>query len=348
MVLANVALGPDCYVPILKCKQGELGALAWATGQDRTRLVPLVEVRDGVRQASAFAAAWNDPMSVAFVHPLNIDDADEAAWEGVVQDVFDTLRTAGQSVLPVVTTDDPAGLVTVIAAVCALDSRGAVVRLDAESVALAPPAALAVEVAHLLAGLGLSEAECDLVVDVGLVRDSAVARVTTAEAALRAVPAIADWRSVVVAFSAFPESIGDLVAPSSVGQLLREDAQAFATLIARGPARDLVYSDFAIGTPFYADIPWAPIPAIRYAADAYWFVHRGATKANRSPQYVALAADIVHAGHYAGATASGGDRYLSDVATGHDGPGNPTTYVRCGTSRHLACVLDRLATLGVP
>lgn len=175
-----------------------------------------------------------------------------------------------------------------------------------------------------------------------------VARVTTAEAALRTLPAIGAWRSVVVAFSAFPERLGDVVSPSSVGQLPREDALAFTTLAARGVDRELVYGDYAVGTPFYADIPWAPIPALRYASGEHWFVHRGATKANRSAQYVALAADLVSAGHFAGSGTSRGDQYFSDVASGVDGPGNPTTYVRAGTSRHLACVLDRLATLGVP
>jgi hypothetical protein len=29
MVLPNATLATDCYVPILKCKQGELGAVGW-------------------------------------------------------------------------------------------------------------------------------------------------------------------------------------------------------------------------------------------------------------------------------------------------------------------------------
>lgn len=348
MVMSNSVMTADCYVPVLKCKQGELGALAWVPPTERTRLAPLMEVRDGLKQAGPLAAAWPDPDNVLFVHPLNVDDHDDADWEVIVDDLLNALRQAGVPLVPVATTDDSTGVVAVLAAACLQDRRGAAIRLDGEATALAPPAALASEIGNLLAGLGISEAECDLVVDLGLVHDGLVARVTTAEAALRSAPNLGAWRNVILALSAFPESVGDVVPPSTVGQLPREDALAFTTVMQRGPVREPIYADYALGTPVYADIPWAPIPALRYASGEHWFIHRGATKANRSAQYVALAGELVASPHFAGAAASRGDQYFSDVAAGVDGPGNPTTYVRAGTSRHLACVLDRLATLGEP
>lgn len=131
-------------------------------------------------------------------------------------------------------------------------------------------------------------------------------------------------------------------------QIIREDAVAFATLMTRQPEREPNYADYTVGVPFYADIPWAPIPSIRYAHGASWMIHRGATKNNRSAQYIQLATDVVGAAYFAGSAASAGDQYLAAVASGHDGPGNPMTYVRAATSRHLACVQERLSTLGVP
>lgn len=348
MVMPNTAMGGDCYVPILKCKQGELGALAWLGGADRTRLAPVLEVRDGPKQAASIAASWSDAGNVLFVHALNVDDYDDASWDAAVDELFTALDTASVPYVPVVTTDDSAGAVARVAASSARNGRGAAIRLDGEAAVLAPPATLAAEVSALLGGLGLNEAQCDLVVDVGLVRDTLVARVTTGEAALRSVPNLAAWRNVVLALSAFPESLGDVVPAGTTMALPREDALAFATVLQRGPARPPIYGDYAIGTPFYADIPWAPIPALRYAESDYWHIHRGATKTNRSAQYTALCSGLVSAPHYAGAGASRGDQYFNDVANGADGPGNPMTYVRAGTSRHLACVLDRLANLGVP
>jgi hypothetical protein len=173
-------------------------------------------------------------------------------------------------------------------------------------------------------------------------------RVITAEAALRVVPNIGSWRNFAVSFSAFPESVGQVAARNAITQISRDDALAFTALVGRGPERTPIFSDYAVGVPFYADVRWMPIPSIKYASGESWFVHRGATKDNRNSQYVQLATNVVGSAEYAGASASDGDAYFEAVAHGHVGPGNPMTYVRAATSRHLACVLNRLAMLGVP
>jgi Beta protein len=130
--------------------------------------------------------------------------------------------------------------------------------------------------------------------------------------------------------------------------ILREDAQSFASMVARGQDRSILYSDYAVGTPFYADVSWAPIPSIRYAVDDVWMIHRGTSKNDPTPQYIALAQALVSEPYYPGASFSPGDKYVADVASGVDGPGNAMTYVRMATSRHLEVVLSRLASLGVP
>jgi len=342
----NQTLALDCYVPILKSKQGELGALASVT--DRHRLVPLIEVREGSRQAQAVASSWPDSDHVVLVQPLNFDDHDDAPWALDVTALFDSLRADGTSAVAVATTDDGPATVAALAAVVKADGRGAGIRVDAEEFVLGSSAAIRSELDQLMADLAVPPEQVDLVVDVGLVRDTVAARVATAAAALGVTPYSDRWRNLVVAFSAFPENLNEVAAKNAVTPLTREDASAYAVLISRQPARVPIYGDYAVGVPFYADVPWAPIPSIRYTEAASWLVHRGATKQNRSAQYVQLATDVVAAPYFAGSAFSPGDRYLSDVATGHDGPGNPMTYVRAATSRHLACVLDRLATLGVP
>lgn len=346
MTSPNTAFPTDAYVPLLKSKQGELGALGWVSSRDR--LIPLLEVRDPGQQAQAIANAWPDQNHVLLIHPLNVDAHDESDWINFVSTLFDVLRTNNVAFVPVVSTDDSQAVIAAVAAAVAQDGRGACIRLDAETFALTPTASAANEVAQLLAALGVDATQVDLVVDGGLLRDSLASRVTTVESALNAIPTIHSWRNVVVAYSAFPDSLADVAAANTVTQLSRDDALAFATLVNRTPARVPNYGDYAVGTPFYADISWAPIPAVRYASEDSWYVHRGATKANRSAQYMQLSNNVVGSAHYAGATASRGDAYLHDVATGAVGPGNPMTFVRAATSRHLACVLDRLATLGVP
>lgn len=345
MVNANAAFPVGTYVPVLKAKMGELGAVGLLPVRDR--IVPLLEVYEPSRQGVAIVPAWPDDSNVLLVHVLNGEDVDDDDFAALSEDLFVRLRTACVKAVPVITTDDPAVVIGAVARVVGVDGRGVALRIDVESAALASATAFAAEIDALLRAVGTTPLETDLIVDAGAVRDSLTARITTVEAVLRVVPHLRDWRNLVVAYSAFPETLASL-ARDAVTTLPREDALAFTTLIGRSLIRTPVYGDYAIGNPFYSDNPFTPIPNIRYAEGGSWQVHRAATVSNRSAQYISLATDVVNASYYAGPAASPGDAYLNRVAAGTDGPGTPMTYVRAGTSRHLACVLDRLATLGVP
>lgn len=347
VVTANSKMATSAYVPILKAKQGELAALSQLTPSGHQDLSPLVEIRDPTKQVAQLARAWSDAGNILFVHLLGLD-YEEIPWADVLRDAYTDLRAADVPFVPVVTIDDGTDVISRTADAVRIDGRGAAIRLDGEGVALAPATVLATELASLLSDLGLGENSCDLIVDLGLVRDSTAARVTTAEAALRVIPNLGLWRNVIVAFSAFPTAVGDVVAAGTTVPIPRDDALAFATLAGRSPGRAIVYSDYAIGTPFYQDTPWSPVPAIRYASGSSWYIHRGTSRSNRSPQYRQLAQDVVGASYFAVPITTGGDQYLQGVASGASGPGNPTTYVTAGTSRHLGCVMDRLARRGVP
>ena len=205
-----------------------------------------------------------------------------------------------------------------------------------------------VEIARVLQMLGLERHDCDAVLDLGMIRDSVVSRVATAEAGLRVLPALAEWRNVVCAFAAFPEALGQVGAQGEVTQVSRSDALAYATLVDRDPERRPIFADYTVGNPYHADAAWSPVPTLRYAESDSWMVHRGITKQNSNQQYVRISQDLVNAPYYAGAAASAGDRYFAEVARGCGSPGNPMAYMWAATSRHIACVLDRLATIGVP
>lgn len=321
MTSPNITVSDDSYVPVLKCKQGELGALA-TTGPLRPRLLPLLEV-PGKDRAAAVAAAWDDPQHAILVQPLNIEEVDEAVWPAEVTSLFDELRALGVAAVPAVTMDDDPATLAAIAAVIAADHRGAALRIEAEEIVLATPAALTAEVDHVLDSLGIAPDACDIILDVGLVRDNVALRVTTAEAGLHVLPYSAQSRNLVCAFSAFPDDLGSVAAKGATTPLPRDDAAAYATLIGRNPARVPVYADHAVGTPFYQDVPWAPIPSVRYTIAGHWMVHRGVSKSNRSAQYVHLSQDLVAAPYFDGAAFSPGDSYFESVATGVGGPGNP-------------------------
>lgn len=346
MVSPNRTASANCYVPILKSKQGELGALEWTDGPARSLLLPLVELSE-VSRAQTVANSWGNDEAI-LIQPLNVGGEDEKSFNEWVKEVFGVFRSETVAAVPVVSVEDDRSTLQEIGRVVAQDQRGMGIRVDADEIALATQAVVASALEGIFEVVAVGPEDTDLVLDCGLVRESVVSRVASAEAALSVLPWRDRWRNLVVAFSAFPEGLGDVAAKGATTPIARDDALAFTAMLGRFPKRVPVYGDYGIGTPFYNDIPWAPIPAIRYTDADQWQIVRGTSRHDRNAQYVALAAEVCGSAYFSGPGFSPGDQYLADVASGSGGPGNPMTYVRAGTSRHLAVVLDRLASLGVP
>lgn len=344
MVAPNAAAPIPSYVAILKAKQGELLAVQ-TTPPDN--FIPLFEVIEPGKSA-AIARGWPHGNHAVWIQPINFAGIDDQDWVDAVTDLFDALRTAGTAAVPVITLDDTAETYAAVQAILATDGRGLVLRLDCEEALDETPASLQSAIDSALADCGVAVQNSDLVLDAGLVSGGVAVQSGAAGAALAAVPYISQWRNVSVAFSGFPELVGDRVSPSSVGSIPRVDAAAFNHLASRFTQRPLIFSDYAVGVPTYAEAKWSPIPNIRYAVAGEWVIHRAATKLNPSPQYIKLAQDLASAPYFSGPGFSPGDDYINAVANGADGPGNAGSYLKAAMSRHFHVVLDSLANHGAP
>ncbi|MFJ1767839.1 hypothetical protein ACIOD2_46485 [Amycolatopsis sp. NPDC088138] len=332
------------YVAVLKAKQGELLAVQ-STPPDS--FIPLLEIADPGK-AAGLGRAWPHSAHVAWLQPVNLDGLAGNDWAVLVRTMFDELRATGAIVVPVVTLDEASELHLAIRDTVRADGRGLVVRVDCADALEEPPADLLVNVDATLTACGVQPADCDLVLDAGLVDGAAAVQAGAAGAALDALPHMPAWRNVVVTFSAFPANVSTHVQPSSVVSIPRIDAAAFNHLATRWTQRSLIFGDYAVGVPTYADVKWSPIPNIRYAVQDKWIVHRAMTKRNPSPQYIQLARDVSNASYFSGPAFSPGDSYIYDVANGADGPGNAGSYLKAAMSRHFHVVLDSLANRGAP
>lgn len=342
MVKPLASVPPTAYVPILKGKMAEYGALESCTS---AFLVPLVEVTSPETAHAAIARAWPRPTDVIWIHALNFGGLDEVDFAANIATLFDDLRPDVAAV-PVVTITEGPDTLTAIRRIADRDRRGVVLRIDAEDILDAASDTTA-DIATTLSELALDPSQTDLVVDGGLLKGTATVRAAVAGQCLRAIPDLAEWRTVAVAFSAFPIPLSSVVSPESVRAVSRTDAAAFV-LTARTSSRPIVFSDYTLGSPSYDSVPFTPIPNIRYASGSEWYIHRATERRNPAAQFRALSADVVAAPYYSGPSFSPGDQQIHDAATGAGGPGNPTTHLRAGISRHVHVVLERLSTLGEP
>ncbi|WP_367156724.1 beta family protein [Clavibacter michiganensis] len=320
----------------------ELGALETCTSSE---LVPLLEVLNPRAAVDSISRAWSRDADITWIHSLNFDDVAESEFADGIVSMFEELRENVRAV-PVITVTEGAETLAAVARIVESDRRGVVFRLEAEDL-LEEGADISSQLVATMQVLHVSYGEVDIVLDAGLVDGAPPVLAAVADQCLRAMPELTHWRNVVVAFSAFPNPVSTVVPVSSVGSVPRNEAPAFMAT-KRGISRELIYADYAIGTPTYASVPFAPIPNIRYASGASWQVHRAAQKKDPSPQYRQLAQDVVAAPYYSGPEFSPGDQQIENVSSGVSGPGNAMTHLRAGISRHLHVVLDRLATLGEP
>lgn len=344
MVNVNCSLPNRAYVAVLKAKQGELLAVQTTTPES---FVPLLEV-SAAEKATAVSRAWPHSDHVVWVHPLNVTGIDEEVWANEVERTLTDLHSAETAAVPVVTSNEDAAVLEVVRTAVARDGRGLVIRLDCEDALETGRDGLAAEINDVLGACRVAATDCDVVIDAGLVDGGPAVQASVVSTVLANLPNPDIWRSVVVAFSAFPASVGDIVARESVGSIPRTDAASFAQLLRTWNGRALTYADYGVGVPTYADVPFAPIPNIRYALDDEWRIHRARERRNPSPQYVSLARDLASTDYFAGAAFSPADAYIANVANGSDGPGNAMTYLRVAMSRHFHVVLASLATRGVP
>lgn len=333
----------DAYAPILKAKMAELGALETCVSD---RLVPLVEIVAPKEASKSIERAWPHPEDVIWLHSLNFDDEDEGVFASSIETLFTELRGSVPA-LPVITVTEGPDTLAAVKRIVTADARGVVFRLDVEEI-LDDALDTSASIQATLDALGLDPSRVDVVVDAGLLEGAHNVQAAVAEQCVRALPDLAAWRTLVVAFSGFPSPLSEVVPVSTVRAVPRTDAASFATARRRLTDRAIVFGDYTLGTPGYDSVPFTPIPNIRYASGAEWVIHRAAQRKGPAAQFRALAAALVAAPYFSGAAFSPGDQQIADVASGASGPGNPTTHLRAGISRHVHVVMERLATLGEP
>jgi hypothetical protein len=204
----------------------------------------------------------------------------------------------------------------------------------------------------LLETLGVSHADVDVIVDLKDLNRAAVDfSVMGGLGVIAAVPDVSSWRSLTLAGSAFPETLGEME-PSSETRIARAEWSVWSELRQRGLPRTPAFADYAIAHP---NPPTAVDPRLlrvsaqlRYTREDDWLVFKGRNiRDYGNDQFILICEKLVASGEFRGAEFSWGDSYIAERASGADRrPGNPRTWRKVGTSHHIATVVSQIASLG--
>jgi hypothetical protein len=353
------------YVPILKGRQGEYGALETLNRMVKERLTSLIEIppipwnfTDKVPSKSIdehlakVAKILKKSVGLGrkfFIDLLWISET-ERMEDGTlpVEWIFRASRDEGLAAIPVINLVRGAEVLQATRRIIEQDQRGVCLRIQRED--FTEFSNLEEQMVAILEQVSASVANTDLIFDLRSIIAPQQIDVDSVMERVESIPRLRQWRSFTLAATSFPENLAGLP-PAESSMLERTEWRLWADLRRRSRelSRRPTFGDYAISHPEPSEVDPRIMKAsasIRYTADQSWLVLKGRSlKKNGFDQFNDVCRDLVDRTEYCGSNFSWGDKYICDCADGIDGPGNLTTWRKVGTSHHLVFAVRQLANL---
>lgn len=352
-----MTFGPRDYVPVLKVKRGEKGALrSLADGvvEHITPLLEIVERRGSALEAHVETAFSNLAASVSRFSRCFLD-ARELAPDGEVaaRIVFERASSEGIVFSPVTGLTHRAD----VTAALAQRRHGLALRLTRPEF---ESGALSLELPAFLVRHRIEPEEIDLILDLGAVDDMIAEGISALAAAfLTAVGDHPRWRTFTISASAFPLSM-QIVDRNSHEMVERAEWMSWRdSLYARRTdiGRLPTFGDCCIqhprGVEGFDPRMMQVSASIRYTWRDRWLLIKGESTRRTLPsvQFPTLAAQLVrgvHRGHFYGPDHCEGCRLIEASADGEPGLGSAEAWRRLGTIHHITTVAEQIDGLPWP
>jgi len=342
------------YVPILKAKQGEIGALTELDESRRYEITPLIEIpphSTGTKPLSRHIADTMAKLVTAwgphrFWLDLNLLPTAPVEQRAPLAIALDVARAEQVPVVPVVNLASDDRYVRAVAEAVVADRNGVCIRVDMRS-----PHSLADRLQSLMAVLEVEPVEVDLVLDFGHMLPGQAGTLSLAAAAvLGALPFVDQWRTLTVAGTAAPIDVS-AQKRDSVDTLERTEWLVWKQLLAQldDLPRVPTFGDYGVTHPQLPDVDPAMMnmtAKLRYTAGDNWLQFKGrGVKKHGYEQFNGLCKALVARPEFAGGHVSWGNAYYAACAKGEQGPGNATVWKQASTEQHLTAVAGQLASL---
>lgn len=350
------------YVPILKFRQGEYLAMGRSTIAIKKWMTPLFELptepwdfeeerpsKTMDQHLSQFGKRLSRNWKTrCFVDSPYISGA-ATVTSGThhLEHAFSLARTEGCQAVPVVALQRDAAYKKAVAAIVAIDRRGACIRLSPDDFS----SSIKGKITSLLTAIGLNASDCDLIIDANDdVSNSISSQSTVWKSQINSLPHLADWRSLTVAGGSFPASLSPASAYRPHKDLKRNEWLAYKALIKAKPSRNPTFGDYSAASPKTFEMDprlMDPNAKVKYTLDDVWRVVMGnQVKKNGRAQYQTLCTTLISSlgSSWPGRTYSHGDEFIEDCSAGK-GNGGSSTWPTVTTSHHVAAAVRGVAIL---
>lgn len=350
------------YVPILKWKRAEQGALQALTEQHKKHITPLIQfvmpkrnpneqLEDVVNKfeeqllliPKKILEVWgNEPVfidfSLLFTTPLKVKSLSAILRVG---------RKLGAAFIPVIHLNDDLQIKKAAYAAAKEIGNGICLRLICPDFS----DSLHQNITELLSSAGLTVKDLDLLVDIKEAEENGEKYVKYLNMSQK-IPHLQKWRTFTFAAGAFPQDLSKCKIDEE-NLIPRSDwnnwkANAGDKNLTRKPA----FADYTIQHPIYKEASqfFHPTSSIKYTLDTEWWIMKG--KKQKFELYLASAAELVKDPRFYGEDFSTGDKYISEKADHFKvyikkpaikGTGSTETWVKAGINHHLVLVAQQVS-----
>jgi len=348
------------YVPVLRWKRGERGALRELTDGVKQRTTPLIEL-----PSSLFTLDYEPSNQNTRSMLINVSGDIERAWgkrrafcdlglippsaeaiggQHPVTLLWEYARRKKLNLVPTISLRSSARYLAATFRVIEHDRAGACIRL---SVAQLHSSHLRSDLSRLMNEGRLRPDEVDLTIDRGIIYEQSV-RIPQM---LVRVPDIGAWRSLTVLGGSFPKNLTGF----SVGQHLRPRLEWRSwlqeALNQDRAARRPTFGDYTTQHPVYREPPKRAnfSASIRYTTKEDWVVMRGEGVFNDDSagyaQWPANATLLCERKEFCGPQFSAGDAYIVLRTKRGASNGNAETWLQAGVNHHMTFAVRQIAKL---
>lgn len=348
------------YVPSIRWRMGEYGALSTLAPRVKDRVVPFVtipaieydfeeqkqrkSVQDHVQPfVKRFESKWNRKAWIT-VHDTIARKTMEDGSD-VFTYVFDQLRSnLFASAVPAIPLGTAATVVRSVAAIVRQDRRGLGLSIGLEDLMRSN---LDLRLDKVARDLDVDEGQVDLFVDLRAPSFSPyneLARWLVENLATR--ENLGRYRNLILLSTAWPESSSSLSKGTS--KLVRHDWLFYKTLV-ETYLRDLRcpnFGDYTLVHPKFQAVDMRtlrPAGKVIYTISDHWWVRKGPVFRDNREQMHEHCAELIKTGSFKGIEYSFGDEYIDKCADRRDGPSNLTQWKKVTINHHITQVVDDVA-----
>ncbi|MCP6718555.1 MAG: beta family protein [Patescibacteria group bacterium] len=360
------------YVPILKWKRAEQGALKALTEEHRKYITPLVqfvmprhepgeELEDVIaefekqapQKAKKVIEIWGyDPIfvdiSLLLTTPLQVES---------LNTILRTGYKLGGNFIPVIYLNDDQEIKKIACTLAKENKSGVCLRLTCSNFDFPDLTKLNQDIITFLSSSGLKEKDINLLVDIKKTKESGNKCAKYLNLSQR-IPNLLKWRTFTFASGSFPENLSECKIDED-NFIARIDWKNWKNYVDNKKLRRKpAFADYTIQHPIYREDYqfFPPTTSIKYTLENEWLIMKG--KKQKFDKYLASAALLVKTEKFYGESFSEGDKYIVEKANhypkymkakdrGQDikGTGSTETWLRTGINHHLALVANQIANL---